>query len=97
MITRLRLELGENIECRRVSDQQVKLMVCPATRKHVTCASFPLCVQFAVFVDAELLAVKASLTAECCVRETEDDAIEGTLTTYTKKLQSSLHVLNSEG
>mmetsp|Transcript_6917 Transcript_6917/g.8350 ORF Transcript_6917/g.8350 Transcript_6917/m.8350 type:complete len:261 (+) Transcript_6917:47-829(+) len=52
-------------------------------------------IQFAAFVDSELSEVKSSLNKVSTVREDEDDKIEDMFSDYTRKLQSSLHVVNS--
>lgn len=52
-------------------------------------------VRLAAFVNAELKDVRAALRDSCETRDAEDDRIEETLSTYTAKLQKSLHALNS--
>jgi len=52
-------------------------------------------VHLAAFVNTELQAVRSSLGQAIEVREAEDDRIEVALSTYTAKLQTSLHALNS--
>ena len=51
--------------------------------------------RFQVFVREELAEIKNELQKEVEIREQEDDEVIETLTAYTKKLQSSLHIINS--
>ena len=51
--------------------------------------------RFQAFTREELAELRNALQKEVEIREQEDDEVVETLTAYTKKLQSSLHIINS--
>lgn len=51
--------------------------------------------RFQKVIKEEYAILKNKILAEAKIREKEDDEVVETLTAYTKKLQSSLHIINS--
>ena len=51
--------------------------------------------RFQKVIKEEYAVLKNKILAEATIREKEDDEVVETLTAYTKKLQSSLHIINS--
>ena len=77
------------------SEREQKIMVLKERLEKSTVSRNKADVRFQKVIKEEYTALKNQIAEEAKVREQEDDEVVETLTAYTKKLQSSLHIINS--
>ena len=77
------------------SEREQKIMVLKERLEKSTVSRNKADVRFQKVIKEEYTVLKNQIAEEAKVREQEDDEVVETLTAYTKKLQSSLHIINS--
>jgi hypothetical protein len=86
--------VSERFEKER-SEREQKIMVLKERLEKSTVSRNKADVRFQKVIKEEYTVLKNQIAEEAKVREQEDDEVVETLTAYTKKLQSSLHIINS--
>ena len=86
--------VSERFEVER-SEREQKIMVLRDQLEKSTRSRNKADERFQKVIKEEYTVLKNRIAEEAKVREAEDDEVVETLTAYTKKLQSSLHIINS--
>ena len=87
-------EVGEQFQVERSAREQ-KIMVLRDKVEVSTRSRNKADERFQKVIKEEYSILKNQIKEEAVIREREDDEVVETLTAYTKKLQSSLHIINS--
>ena len=85
--------VSEKFEKER-SEREQKIMVLKDRLEKSTVSRNKADVRFQKVIKEEYTVLKNQIAEEAKVREQEDDEVVETLTAYTKRLQSSLHIIN---